>query len=207
MTETPASVEVVLFDLGGVLIDWNPRHLYRTVFGSEAEMEHFLTVVCPPSWNHSLDEGGSFRDAVAERSRMYPEYAGPIAMWHEQWERMLGGAIAPTVALLTRLRADGRRLVALTNWSAETFPIARTRYDFLGWFEDIVVSGEVRLAKPDPRIFELTRTRTGLDPRTTLFIDDSAANIDVASTLGYHTHRFRSAELLEQDLAARGLLR
>ena len=106
--------------------------------------------------------------------------------------------------MLARLRADGRRLVALTNWSAETFPIARARYDFLGWFEDIVVSGEVRLAKPDPRIFELTRTRTGLDPSTTLFIDDSAANIDAAATLGYHTHRFHSAELLEQDLAARG---
>ncbi len=207
MTETPAPIDVVLFDLGGVLIDWNPRHLYRSVFASEAQMEHFLTVVCPPSWNHSLDEGGSFRDAVAARQRLFPDYAGPIALWHEQWERMLGGAIEPTVELLTRLRADGRRLVALTNWSAETFPIARARYEFLGWFEDIVVSGEVRLAKPDPRIFELTRTRTGLDPRTTLFIDDSAANIDAADGLGYHTHRFRSADLLEQDLAARGLLR
>lgn len=203
---TAEPVDCVLFDLGGVLIDWNPRHLYRHVFTDPAEMEHFLTVVCPPEWNHSLDEGRSFRDGVVERQAQFPAYAAAIALWHEQWERMLGGPIVPTLDLLSALRARGHRLVALTNWSAETFPIARARYDFLGWFEDIVVSGEVKLAKPDPRIFELTRTRTGLDPSRTLFIDDSEKNILAASALGYQTHRFTGAPGLEAVLTEKGLL-
>lgn len=203
---TAEPVECVLFDLGGVLIDWNPRHLYRQVFTDAAEMEHFLAVVCPPDWNHILDEGRSFRDAVAERQALFPSYAAAIALWHEQWERMLGGAIEPTLDLLAALRARGHRLVALTNWSAETFPIARARYDFLSWFEDIVVSGEVKLAKPDPRIFELTRTRAGLDPSRTLFIDDSEKNIAAASALGYQTHRFARAPGLEAVLRTKGLL-
>jgi len=203
---TAEPVECVLFDLGGVLIDWNPRHLYRHVFAEAAEMEHFLTVVCPPEWNHILDEGRSFRDAVVERQAQFPAYAAAIALWHEQWARMLGGAIAPTLDLLSALRARNHRLVALTNWSAETFPIARARYDFLGWFEDIVVSGEVRLAKPDPRIFELTRARTGLDPARTLFIDDSEKNIAAAAALGYQTHRFTDAAGLASVLQVKGLL-
>lgn len=203
---TAEPVECVLFDLGGVLIDWNPRHLYRDVFPDAAEMEHFLTVVCPPQWNHDLDEGRSFRDAVAERQALFPAYASAISLWHEQWERMLGGAIEPTLDLLAALRARGHRLVALTNWSAETFPVARARYDFLAWFEDIVVSGEVKLAKPDPRIFELTRTRAGLDPSRTLFIDDSEKNVAAASALGYQTHRFQTADGLAGTLRALHLL-
>ncbi len=147
-------MNTILFDLGAVLIDWNPRHLYRPLFkGDEAAMERFLGEIVPPSWNHEIDAGRPFADAVAERVRAFPDHAGLIALWKDEWPAMLRAAIPGSVEILAELRGRGYRLYALTNWSAETFPIARERFEFLDWFEDIVVSGEVKLAKPDPRIF------------------------------------------------------
>lgn len=200
-------MHTVLFDLGGVLIDWNPRYLYRPLFGeNEAAMEDFLARVCPPEWNHQLDEGKPFAQAVAERQRLFPEHAGLIALWHEGWPQMLREEIGETVALLRELRERGTRLFALTNWSAETFPIARARFPFLGWFEDIVVSGEVGMAKPDPRIFALTIRRTGLDPAATLFTDDSSSNVEAARASGLHAELFRDPAGLRATLRAVGLL-
>jgi 2-haloacid dehalogenase len=200
-------MHTVLFDLGGVLIDWNPRYLYRPLFGDdEAAMEDFLARICPPEWNHQLDEGKPFAQAVAERQRLFPEHAPLIALWHHGWPQMLRDEIGETVAILRELRERGRRLFALTNWSAETFPIARARFPFLGWFEDIVVSGEVGLAKPDPRIFELTIRRTGLDPAATLFTDDSPRNIEAARASGLHAELFRDPAGLRATLRAVGLL-
>jgi 2-haloacid dehalogenase len=200
-------MHTVLFDLGGVLIDWNPRYLYRPLFGQdEAAMEEFLARICPPEWNHQLDEGKPFAQAVAERQRLFPEHAPLIALWHQGWPQMLRDEIGETVAILRELRERGRRLFALTNWSAETFPIARARFPFLGWFEDIVVSGEVGLAKPDPRIFELTIRRTGLDPAATLFTDDSPRNIEAARASGLHAELFRDPAGLRATLRAVGLL-
>jgi 2-haloacid dehalogenase len=200
-------LNAVLFDLGGVLIDWNPRYLYASHFGGEHErMEHFLAHVCAPEWNHTMDAGKPFADAVAERQALFPEHADLIALWKDGWPQMLRDPIHATVELLAALRERGHRLVALTNWSAETFPIARQRFAFLQWFEDIVVSGEVRLAKPDPRIFHLAVERNRLDPARTLFIDDSQVNVDAARKTGLHAVHFRGAEPLREDLERFGLL-
>jgi 2-haloacid dehalogenase len=200
-------VNAVLFDLGGVLIDWNPRYLYAPLFGTDSSgMEDFLVRVCAPEWNHSLDEGKPFAEAVVERQRLFPEHAEMIALWKDGWPQMLRDAIPETVALLAALRERGHRLVALTNWSAETFPVARARFEFLQWFEDIVVSGEVRMAKPDPRIFRLAIERNSLDPACTLFVDDSAVNVEAARGVGLHAVHFRGAGALREELVRFGLL-
>lgn len=199
--------DTILFDLGGVLIDWNPRYLYRPLFGGDdAAMEDFLARVCPPEWNLEMDAGRPFAEAVAERQRLFPEHAERIALWHTGWPQMLRDQIPETVELLAALRGRGHRLLALTNWSAETFPIARQRFAFLGWFEDIVVSGEVKLAKPDRRIFELAIRRAGLEPARTLYIDDSASNVEAAKALGFRTHHFESPAGLRAELDRHALL-
>lgn len=199
--------DAILFDLGGVLVDWDPRYLYRPLFGGdEAAMEAFLGRICPPQWNLEMDAGKPFALAVAERQRLFPEHAALIGLWHTSWAQMLREPIADSVALLAALRSRGHRLLALTNWSAETFPIARERFAFLEWFEDIVVSGDVKLAKPDSRIFELTIRRLGLEPSRTLYIDDSAVNVAAAGALGFHTHHFRTPAGLRAELDRHGLL-
>jgi 2-haloacid dehalogenase len=196
-----------MFDLGGVLVDWNPRYLYRAHFAEdEAAMEHFLTHVCASDWNHEIDAGKSFADAVAERQRLFPDHADLIALWESGWETMLGEAIADTVTILEGLRGRGVRLYALTNWSHETFPVARRRFAFLNWFQDIVISGEVKLAKPDPRIFELARTRCQLVPNSTVYIDDAPRNVEAARRLGFHALHFRDPAVLRRELSALGLL-
>jgi 2-haloacid dehalogenase len=202
-----ANIDAVLLDLGGVLIDWNPRYLYRPLFkGDEAAMEHFLAEICPPEWNRELDAGRSFDEGIAERQRLFPEHAELIALWKTGWEQMLREPIHETVELVDALRGRGHRLYALTNWSAETFPVARTRYAFLCWFEHIVVSGEVGLAKPDRRIFELTIDRCGLTPASTIYIDDSRSNVEVARQLGLHALHFENAGKLRVDLERLSLL-
>ncbi len=200
-------MDTVLFDLGAVLIDWNPRYLYRPLFGGdEAAMERFLAEIVPPEWNHQIDAGKPFSDAVAERIRDHPQHAELIALWQNGWTKMLRDPIAESVAILGELRQRGHRLYALTNWSAETFPLARARFGFLDWFEDIVVSGEVKLAKPDPRIFELTIERCRLDPARTVFIDDSPCNVEAGNNAGLHTLQFTGARQLRTDLLRLGLI-
>jgi 2-haloacid dehalogenase len=200
-------MDTVLFDLGAVLIDWNPRYLYRPLFnGDDKAMEHFLTEIAPSWWNLEIDAGKTFDQAVAERVSVHPDHAEMIAMWRDGWEKMLRDEIAGSVEILAELRGKGHRLHALTNWSAETFPIARRRFGFLQWFEDIVVSGEVGLAKPDPRIFALTIERCRLDPRRTVFIDDSVRNVEAGRNAGMHALQFRDPHLLRLDLTRLGLL-
>lgn len=199
-------VTCVVFDLGGVLIDWNPRYLYRKLFQSEAQVEQFLDQVCTGAWNEAQDRGRSWDEAVATLSEQKPEFAAQIAAYRDRWDETLGDALHDTVALLAALRESGQvRLLALTNWSAETFPVARARFPFLAWFEGIVVSGEEGLAKPDPEIFERMRTRYGLVPAQTLFIDDSLRNVEAAARLGYRAVRFTDAAQLQQALDEAGL--
>ncbi|MEO8009601.1 MAG: HAD family phosphatase [Betaproteobacteria bacterium] len=202
-----ALFDTVLFDLGAVLIDWNPRYLYRPLFnGDEKAMEHFLAEIVPGRWNHDIDAGRTFEDAIAERVRDHPDHADMIALWKEGWEKMLRDEIAGSVKILAELRNKGHRLHALTNWSAETFPIARRRFEFLKWFEDIVVSGEVGLAKPDPRIFALTIERCRLDPASTIFIDDSLCNVEAGRIAGMQALHFRDPDQLRVDLKRLGML-
>ncbi len=201
-----AAVDAVVFDLGGVLIDWNPRHLYRKLFDDEVEMERFLTEVCSPDWNRRLDAGGSFEEGVGELLPRHRAQEPLIRAWKERWEEMLGGEIAGTLALLEELHSAGMPLYALTNWSAETFPIGRRRFAFLDRFRHILVSGEVGLIKPDPRIFQLLIDRTGLVPERTIFVDDSQANVEAALRIGFQAIRFTGAQELRGDFARLGLL-
>jgi len=201
-----SSFDTVVFDLGGVLIDWDPRYLYRRLFDDEAAMEHFLAEICTPLWNHQQDAGRSWHEAVATLSAQHPQHAELIDAFHTRWPEMLGGAMAPSVAVLDELRGRGLRLYALTNWSRETFPVARERYDFLRWFDGIVVSGEESLAKPDPAIFQRTIERFSLVPRQTIYIDDAPRNVAAAFQAGMRSLRFQDAETLRAQLCRLGAL-
>ena len=202
-----ADIDTVVFDLGGVLIDWNPRHLYRKIFGDDREaMEWFLAHVCSPQWNLRQDAGRPWAEAVAEAEARHPEHAVHIRAYWERWEETMGGAIDGTVALLDELRSEPVRLLALTNWSAETFPIGRRRFPFLDWFEGIVVSGEEKLIKPDRAIYELLLQRYDVEPARAVFIDDSEANVAGAREAGLHAIRFRDPAALRRELAAFDLL-
>lgn len=187
-------IDAVLFDLGNVLVRWDPRNHYRDRFATADAMEAFLEDVCPPSWNHEMDLGKPFAVAVAERQALFPQHAELIAEWRTGWARMLGGEIAEMVALLPPLEEAGYALHALTNWSAETFPVARQRYHWLQRFQHIVVSGEVGLAKPDPAIFALALEHIGRPASQVVFIDDSPANTDTARRLGMAAITFTSPD-------------
>jgi len=201
-----APARAVLFDLGGVLVDWNPRHLYRRLFADEREMEEFLASVCTQAWNEEQDLGRPFAEGVQLLIERHPHWAKEIRAYDERWDEMLKGPIPDSVVLLGELRERGVSLFALTNWSAEKFPVSRSRFEFFEWFEGIVVSGEERLKKPDLQIFRLAAQRFGLDPAITLFVDDSAVNIAAAAQLGFRTHRFADAPALRNALVEHGLL-
>jgi 2-haloacid dehalogenase len=203
-----ARIRAIVFDLGGVLIDWDPRHLYRQLFGGDdAAMERFLAEVCTPAWNARQDAGRSWHQAVEALARQHPARRDLIVAYDERWPEMLGGAIQGTVDILAELRgAPGLGLAVLSNWSAEKFPVAVERFDFLGWFDALVISGEVGVSKPDPRIFRILLERTRFDPAATLFVDDVAANIAVAADHGMRTHLFRDPPGLRAEIVALGLL-
>ena len=206
MAGSTPPITAVVFDLGGVLIDWDPRYLYRELIEDEAEMEHFLATVTTPEWNRAQDAGRPWAEAVEELARRHPERRDLITAYWERWHETLGDALEQTVEVLDELRGTSVRLFALTNWSGETFPVARPRFPFLEWFEGIVVSGDERLIKPDPRIFEVLIGRYGLDPATTLFIDDQPDNVAAARDLGFIAIPFVEATTLRADLARLGLL-
>lgn len=196
---------VIIFDLGAVLIDWNPRHLYRRLFDDDAAMESFLSEICTPAWNAEQDRGRSWQDAVDLLTAAHPEHRDMIQAYKDGWAEMLAGPIHGAVEILERLDQEGFELHALTNWSAETFPVARERYDFLNRFQTILVSGEERLIKPDPAIFKLMLERINHQAEDCLFIDDSEKNIAAAAKLGFDGIHFKSAEQLGSELEQRGL--
>ena len=199
-------IDTVVFDLGGVLIDWNPRHLYRKLFeGDIAGMERFLSDVCSPSWNERQDAGRSFDEAIAHLLPQHSDQAHLITAFRDRWSEMLGGEIPGTVAVLSELKAAGIRLYALTNWSRETFPVARTRFDFLRSFEGILVSGQEMLIKPDPAIFDLLFSRFNIQPERSVFIDDSPRNVQCASTTGMQAVLFTDASALRAALIRLGM--
>jgi 2-haloacid dehalogenase len=201
------TLSAVIFDLGGVLIDWDPRYLYRKLFdGDDEAMERFLVEVTTPAWNAEQDAGRRWSDAVEMLAAIHPDRRDLIAAYDERWEETLGGPIERTVEILTELRRTGVRLAALSNWSAEKFPIARPRFPFLGWFETIVISGEVRVSKPDARIYRHLLERLRLAPEACAFIDDSAANVRAAEDLGMTAIPFTDPASLRADLVDLGLL-
>ena len=201
------NLDAVVFDLGGVLVDWNPRYLFRKLYPNrEAEMEHFLTEVCSNEWNAMQDAGRTWSEAVKILQQDHPEHAEMISAYHLRWEEMLAGAIEGTVAVLRDLKRCGTPLFALTNWSHETFPLARRRFEFLGWFDGVVVSGEEKLIKPDRRIFDLLLARFALDPRRTVYIDDNLTNVAAATEIGMHAIHFTEPDALRRELESLQLL-
>jgi 2-haloacid dehalogenase len=191
----------IVFDIGGVLIDWDPRYLYSKLFaGDVAAMERFLVETRFHEWNARQDAGRSFSAAVAEQVERFPAYADFIRAYDSRWEESLGAPDWQAVAILEALQQAGYRLYALSNWSAEKFPLIRRKYPFFDWFESIVLSGEVQLIKPDPRIFTVFLERICRAPEQCLFIDDAPANISTAQQLGFHTIHFQSSEQLAAGL-------
>jgi 2-haloacid dehalogenase len=195
-----------VFDLGGVVIDWDPRHLYRKMFAEPTEMERFLSSVCTPEWNEGFDRGLPFREGVERLAAEHPELAGPIRAYLERWDEMLAGTIPGTVEVLAELRETGVPLFALSNWSTETFHLARERYEVLGWFEGTLISGEVGMTKPDPGIYRVFLERFGLRAAACAFVDDRSANVETARALGFPAVLFRSAGHLRADLRRLGML-
>ncbi len=198
---------IVVFDLGGVLIDWDPRHLYRKLFaGDEAAMEHFLATVCTHEWHRHHDAGRSLAEGVRTLKDLHPDKAELIDAFGTRQGEMLAGSIAGAVEILKELRDRDVPLYALSNWPAETFPLARQRFDFLGWFHGIVVSGEIGAIKPEPRIYEVLLDRFAIDPLSAVFIDDVAVNAAAARAFGIHAIHFTTPAALRAELAALGLL-
>lgn len=196
----------VVFDLGGVLIDWDPRHLYRKLIDDEAEMERFLAEVCSSDWNVQQDAGRSFEAGVRELVACHPGADALIEAYWQRWPEMLGGAIEETVEILAELKARAVPLYALSNWSAETWPHALERFEFLGWFDGLVISGFEGVAKPDPAIYRLLIERHRLTPGSTLYVDDVAANVRAGCAAGLRAHRFTDAPALRRVLRRDGLL-
>jgi len=198
---------IVVFDLGGVLLDWNPRHLYRKLFaGDEAAMEHFLATVCTHEWNRCQDAGRTFAEGARLLKAEHPDKGDLIDAYHSRFDEMIAGPIAGSVEILAELRDRGMLLYGLTNWSAETYPPARERYAFLSWFRDILVSGEVGVIKPNPRIFELLIERFGIASEAAVYIDDVEANVVAARPFGIHAIHFTTPAALRQELLGLGLL-
>jgi 2-haloacid dehalogenase len=196
----------VVFDLGGVLVDWNPRHLYRRLFDDEVMMEHFLATVCTQAWNLEQDRGRQLSEGVALLQAQHPHEAARIAAFYGRWTEMLGGAIGGTVAIIEELATARVPLFALTNWSAELFPHALERFEFLARFEGIVVSGQELLAKPDPRIYRLLIERYHVDAATAVFIDDAPRNVESARAIGFDAILFETPEQLRRALIEREIL-
>jgi 2-haloacid dehalogenase len=199
-------VDTVVFDIGNVLIEWDPRHLYRKLIPDQAEMDRFLAEVCTPDWNLEQDRGRTWAEALAERIPLFPRHESLIRAYSDRWNEMVPGEVPGTVALLEALRGRGVPLYAITNFSVEKFAIAQDRFPFLRGFIDVVVSGTERLVKPDHAIYRVLFDRNGLDARRCLFIDDSEKNIVAARELGMTAHHFRDAAGLRAELEGLGLL-
>lgn len=200
-------LDTIIFDLGGVLIDWNPEYVFRKVFEEEEDMLHFFREICTSEWNAQQDAGRPLAEATEWLVERHPEYELEIRAYYGRWEEMLGGANKGTVRILEHLHAKkSHRLYALTNWSHETFPVALERFPFLHLFEGIVVSGEEKLAKPDPRIYHTLLNRYEVNAHNAAFIDDNVHNITAAQEIGIHGIHFTSPELLEEELKRLGVM-
>lgn len=200
-------MKAVVFDLGGVLVDWNPRYLFRQLFSDHNEMEVFLRDICNQDWNEQQDAGRTIEEATSLLVAQHPHYRPMIEAYYSRWPEMLGGAIRETVEVLNELRDQKMLLLALSNWSHETFPHARVRYSFLSHFKEIFVSGEYKMKKPDPKFYQILLEKHQLMPENTIFIDDVEKNISTAQKLGMHTVHFKLGHDLRSDLRKKGFLK
>lgn len=195
-------IKNIVFDFGGVLLDWNPRYFYNTYFEDKEEMEYFLSNVCTHEWNAEQDRGRSFDEGIRMLQEQFPPYKEAIRLFRDKWEYMLKGELPESVELLKRLKGMGYAVYGLTNWSAETIRLAYSKYGFFQLFSGIVVSGEEKVLKPDPRIYEILLERYGLKAESSVFIDDSAANVAAAQKLGFKAIHFDNIENVSKQISA-----
>jgi 2-haloacid dehalogenase len=200
--KTTSPIKTIIFDLGGVLIDWNPAYVYLDVFdGDQKKMKWFFDEICTMDWNENQDAGYPLAQATVDLVKQFPEHENLIRMYYGRWEEMLGDSISGTVEILKKLIDNPNyNVVALTNWSAETFPIALKKFDFLHWFEGIVVSGTEQTRKPFSDIYQTTLDRFKIDPKTAIFIDDNLRNIKGAEALGINGIPFTNPKQLANSL-------
>jgi 2-haloacid dehalogenase len=202
-----SKIDTVIFDLGGVLIDWNPRYLYRKIFSTEEEITWFMDNICTSEWNDLQDAGRSFAEATEELVKKHPGHEVPIRAWYGRFPETISGAIQPTVDVLLKIKEKkAHRLYALTNWSAESFPWAQNNFEFLSWFEGIVVSGKEKTRKPFADIYHILLKRYNIDPVRAVFVDDNVKNIKGANEVGLNTIHFTGAPALERELKDLGVL-
>ncbi|HVM87418.1 MAG TPA: HAD family phosphatase [Puia sp.] len=195
-------IDTIVFDLGGVLIDWNPDYVFKKVFSTEEELRWFYENICTPAWNEEQDAGKSLQQATEELVKQFPEHETIIRMYYGRWEEMLGGPIHETVDVLKHLKHHtDYKLYALTNWSAETFPVALDRYEFLHWFHGRLVSGEEKTRKPFIEIYELLIKRFNIVPSKAVYIDDNVRNLFPAKQLGFHVIHFQSPPQFRSELS------
>ena len=199
-------IKTVIFDLGGVLIDWNPDYLYKTIFDSEEEMKWFYDNICTPDWNEEQDAGRDLNEGTELLVKKFPEHEHYIRAYYSRWEEMLNCPIHDTVEIFKELKSSGSyQLLALTNWSHQTFPIALERFDFLHWFDGKVVSGEEKTRKPFLDIYEMVINRYHVDPASAVYIDDNARNLVPARELGMAAIHFKNSAQLKLDLKELGV--
>jgi 2-haloacid dehalogenase len=197
----PSNINTIIFDLGAVLIDWNPRYIYRSVFDSEEKIDWFLENICTGDWNENQDAGYPIAKATEELIAIHPEWQKEISAYYGRWQEMLGGPIIETVGIFKQLKQNtDLKFYALTNWSAETFPVALERFDFLKWFDGIVVSGKEKTRKPFAEFFNILLNRYNIDPAKAILIDDNLRNIKGAEAAGINGIHFINPNQLTADL-------
>ena len=201
------TINTIIFDLGNVLIDWNPKYVFDKMFQDEEKKKHFFENICTMEWNEAQDAGRSIKEATEELVALHPEWKEYIVAYYDQWINMLGGPIHDTVEIFRQLKESGKfKLYALTNWSAELFPYALELYEFLYWFDGRVVSGEEKMRKPSPEFYHLLLDRFDVKAEEALFIDDNFRNIQAAEKIGIHTIHFMSPQQLKEELQNLNLL-
>ncbi len=200
-------IDTIIFDLGGVLIDWNPRYLYSKIFNTEEEITWFLENICTPEWNEKQDAGRTFEEATNELLEKFPDHSEAIKAWYGRWQETIRGPIHETVDILKAIKESKKyRLYALTNWSSETFPWALKNFDFLGWFEGIVVSGDEKTRKPFHDFYHILLKRYNVEPSKAIFIDDNKHNYLAANEIGIDAIHFKSPQDLREELGKRGIV-
>jgi len=201
------TIKAIIFDYGNVLLEWNPRYVYQRYFPNDPEgMEDFLKEIDFMEWNARQDRGRTFAEGVAALSKQFPHHAHLIQAYHDHWVDSIGEAYWETVDIMHQLKERGFPIYGLSNWSAETFPYAREKYNFFELFDDMVISGTVGFVKPEPEIFEILLEKIGKPAQECLFIDDSLPNIQQANTMGFNTIQFTAPGQLKETLLQMGLL-
>jgi 2-haloacid dehalogenase len=200
------NIKAIIFDYGNVLLEWDPRHVYRRYFDNDEAIDRFLHEVDFMSWNAQQDRGRTFKAGVADHSQKFPQYAHLFQAYHDHWKDSIGNPLVDTVEILKELKQAGYPIYGLSNWSAETFPYARAKHAFFDLFDDMVISGAVGHVKPEPEIYQILLEKIGRPAEECLFIDDSLPNIKQAEKLGIKGIHFQSAEQLRSELRKLKLL-